>query len=130
VLRRAASALEFAVAAPVFFVLIFGLVEFGRCLMIQHLMTNAARQGCRVAVIEGKATADVNSTVISLLSDQNISGATITVQVNGATADAVTAMPGDRINVSVSIPASTTSWVPAAQYCLGTITGTYSLCRE
>jgi Flp pilus assembly protein TadG len=128
--RGAASALEFAVVAPLFFLLIFGLVEFGRCLMVQHLLTNAARQGCRVAVIEGKTTADVTTTVNNLLSGQGISGATTTVQVNGATADASTAGPGDRIDVYVSIPAATTSWVPKAQFCLGTITGTYALRRE
>jgi Flp pilus assembly protein TadG len=110
--------------------LVLGLVEFGRCLMVQHLLSNAARQGCRVAVIEGKTTADVNSTVTNLLSGQGISGATTTVQVNGATADAYTAGPGDKINVSVSISSSATSWVPQAQYCLGTITGTCSLRRE
>jgi Flp pilus assembly protein TadG len=128
--RRAASALEFAVVAPLFFLLIFGLVEFGRCLMVQHLLTNAARQGCRVAVIEGKTTADVTTTVNNLLSGQGINGATTTVQVNGATADASTAGAGDQINVSVSIPAGATSWVPQAQFCLGTITGTYALRRE
>jgi Flp pilus assembly protein TadG len=128
--RGGASALEFAIVAPLFFLLVFGLVELGRCLMVQHLLTNAARQGCRVAVIEGKTTADVNTTVTNLLSGQGISGATTTVQVNGATADASTAVAGDKINVSVSIPAGSTSWVPNAQYCLGTITGAYTLRRE
>jgi Flp pilus assembly protein TadG len=128
--RRGASALEFAIVAPLFFVLILGIVEFGRCLMVQHLLNNAARYGCRVAIIEGKATADVTSTVNSLLSGQGISGATTTVTVNGNTADASTAVAGDKINVSVSISASSTSWVPQAQYCLGTITGNCALRRE
>jgi Flp pilus assembly protein TadG len=128
--RRGAAALEFAVVAPVFFLLIFGLVEVGRCLMVQHLLTNAARQGCRVAVIEGKTTADVNTAASNLLSGQGISGFTTTVQVNGATADASTANPGDKITVSISVPASTNSWVPGASFCFGTITGSYSLRRE
>jgi Flp pilus assembly protein TadG len=128
--RRAASALEFAVVASLFFVLILGLIELGRCLMVQHLLTNAARQGCRVAVIEGKTMNDVTTVVNNLLNDQGISGATTTVQVNGITADASTAGPADKLSVSVSISANNVSWVPAAQYCFGTITGSYSLRRE
>lgn len=128
--RQGASVLEFAIVAPLFFLLVFGFVELGRCLMVQHLLTNAARQGCRVAVIEGKTTADVNATVTNLLAGQGIRGAATSVQVNGASADASTAGPGDRIDVSVSIPAGVTSWVPQAQFGLGTLTGTYALRRE
>ena len=45
--RRAATAVEFAVVAPVFFLFVLGFIELGRGYMVQHLMTNAARQGCR-----------------------------------------------------------------------------------
>ena len=52
---------------PVFFIFLLGFIELGRGFMIQHLMTNAARQGCRVAVIEGKTTTDVNNAVYAVL---------------------------------------------------------------
>jgi Flp pilus assembly protein TadG len=128
--RRAATATEFAIVAPLFFLLVLGLFELGRGLMIQHLMTNAARQGCRVAVIEGKSTSDVNAAVIAVLGGEGISGDTVSVQVNDAAGNASTAKAGDEISVTVSIPTSTISWVPAAQFLFGTISGKYTLRRE
>jgi Flp pilus assembly protein TadG len=47
--RRGAAAVEFAIVAPVFFLLALGLVEIGRMVMLQQSLTNAAREGCRVA---------------------------------------------------------------------------------
>jgi len=121
---------EFAVIAPVFFVFVLGFIEVGRGFMIQHLMTNAARQGCRVAVIEGKSTADVNNAVYAVLNGQGVSGDTVTVQVNDAAGNASSANVGDEISVTVAIPASSVSWVPASQYLFGSISGKYTLRRE
>lgn len=129
-LRRAATAVEFAVVSTVFFTFLIGFIEVGRGFMIQHLMTNAARQGCRVAVIEGKSTTDVNNAVYAVLNGQGISGDTATVQVNDASANASSANAGDEISVTVSIPVSAFSWVPASQYLFGSISGKYTLRRE
>src|SRR5205823_8867626 len=38
--RRAAAAVEFAVVAPVFFLLVFGMIEYGRMVMVQQVITN------------------------------------------------------------------------------------------
>ena len=116
--------------ASLFFVLVLGLVELGRGIMVQHLMTNAARQGCRVAVIEGKATSNVNAAVLSVLTPQGISGDTVSVQVNDVAANASTANAGDEISVTVSIPTATVCWVPSANFLFGTISGKYTLRRE
>ena len=128
--RRAATAVEFAIVAQVFFLFVLGFIELGRGYMIQHLMSNAARQGCRVAVIEGRSNTDVNNTVYAVLNGQGISGDAVTVQVNDATANAGTAQAYDEVTVIVSIPASSVSWVPCAQYLFGTITGKYTMRRE
>jgi Flp pilus assembly protein TadG len=128
--RRGVSTVEFALIAPIFFLLVLGFIEVGRGLMIQHLMTNAARQGCRVAVIEGKANADVNAAVLAVLSGEGVSGDTVSVQVNDSAANASTANPGDEVTVIVSVPASKISWVPVPQFLLGTISGKYTIRRE
>src|SRR5579884_3784762 len=47
VLRRGATAVEFALVAPVFFMFILGLIELGRGMMVQSLLENAARAGVR-----------------------------------------------------------------------------------
>lgn len=49
--RKGVAAVEFALVAPVFFLLVLGLVEMGRMLMVQQSLTNAAREGCRMAVM-------------------------------------------------------------------------------
>ncbi len=122
--------MEFAIVAPIFFLFILGFIELGRGYMIQHLMSNAARQGCRVAAIEGKTSTDVNNTVYAVLNGEGISGDAVSVQVDDAAADASSANPGDEITVTVSVPVSSVSWVPGAQFLFGTITGKYTLRRE
>ncbi len=128
--RTAATAVEFAIVAPLFFTFILGFIELGRGYMVQHLMTNAARQGCRVAVIEGKTSTDVNNAVYAVLTPQGISGDSVTVQVDDVNGNAGTAQAGDEITVTVSIPSSKVSWVPGAEFLFGTITGKYTLRRE
>ena len=128
--RWAATSTEFSVVAPIFFVFVLGFIELGRGFMIQHLMTNAARQGCRVAVIEGKSNTDVNNAVYTVLNGEGISGDTVTVQVDDVTGNPSSANPGDEISVTVSIPVSAVSWVPKAQFLIGTISGKYTLRRE
>ncbi len=42
--RRGAAAVEFAIVAPVFFLLVFGMIEYGRMVMVQQVITNASRE--------------------------------------------------------------------------------------
>ena len=42
---------EFALMAPVLFLLLFGIVDFGRALFYANEITNAAREGARVAIL-------------------------------------------------------------------------------
>jgi Flp pilus assembly protein TadG len=128
--RRAATAVEFAIVASVFFTFVLGFIEVGRGFMIQHLMTNAARQGCRVPVIDGKTNTDVNNTVYAVVNAEGINGDSVTVQVNDVTANDSMAKAGVEVSVIVSISASSVSWVPGSQYLFGTITGKYTLRRE
>ncbi len=45
--RRGAAAVEFALVAPLFTLLILGAVEVGRALQVQSALDNAVREGCR-----------------------------------------------------------------------------------
>ena len=49
--QKGASAVEFAFIAPLLFVLLFGIVEFGFLLYNQAMITNAAREGARAGII-------------------------------------------------------------------------------
>lgn len=43
--------MEFALVAPLLFLLAFGIVDFGRAMFYQNEITNAAREGARVAIL-------------------------------------------------------------------------------
>jgi Flp pilus assembly protein TadG len=128
--RSGTTTVEFAVVISVFLVFVFGLVEVGRGFMASHLLTNAARVGCRQGILESQTTATITTAVNSLLATQAIQGATTTVQVNGVVADASTANANDDITVIVSAPVSSLTWVPVTNYLNGNISGQYTLRRE
>jgi Flp pilus assembly protein TadG len=110
--RRAAAAVEFAVVAPVFFLLVFGMIEYGRMVMVEQIITNASREGARAAVLDGATTASVTSAVNGYLASGSISGATVTVSPDPPTS----AQYGDPVTVTVSIPFSQVSWLPSPMY--------------
>jgi Flp pilus assembly protein TadG len=48
--ERGASAVEFALVLPLLLLVIAGIVDFGRALFTQVILTNAAREGARAAI--------------------------------------------------------------------------------
>jgi Flp pilus assembly protein TadG len=109
--RRGAAAVEFAIVAPVFFILIFGMIEFGRMVMVQQILTNASREGARKAVLDGSTATDVNTTVRNNLGD-----ASITINDSEIIVDPPnpsTAQYGSPVTVTVTVPFSRVSWLPA-----------------
>lgn len=130
--RRGASLVEFAVVAPVFFMIVLGLIEFGRAAMVNELLTEAARQGCRLGILENTTSAAIKQAAIDYLAGVGISGETAGVVINDAAADSVEAqtMPAyTEITVIVSVPASSVTWVPQ-WFVSGTISAQYTMRRE
>lgn len=129
--RVGAHLVEFAVVVPVFFLFIFGLIEIGRGMMVNSLVTNSARAGCRTGTLPGTTNNDVTAAVSNLLNAQGISGYTTTIQVNGSSSVNVsTAQPQDTITVIVSVSAANTSWLPSLLFVQGTISGRFSMPHE
>jgi Flp pilus assembly protein TadG len=98
---------EFALVAPVFLACIFGILEIGRLVMVQQVLTTASREGARVAILDGSSTADVEAAVNNYLESTSISGATVSSTPNPLS----TAQPGDAITVTVTVPFEDVSWV-------------------
>src|SRR6186713_1829831 len=71
--RRGAAAVEFAIVLPVFVILVFGMIEYGRMVMVQQVITNASREGARSAVLDGATTTSVQSAVTTYLTNAQIS---------------------------------------------------------
>ena len=104
--RRGAAAVEFALILPLFFLLILGMIELGRGLMVQQILTNAAREGARAAIMDGATTAGVKTIVTDYLTNSTISGGTVTVCPNPP-GNAGARQP---VTVTVSVPAVDVLW--------------------
>jgi Flp pilus assembly protein TadG len=112
---------EFAVVAPVFLALVFGMIEFGRVVMVQQLLTNATREGARKGVLQDSTTTDVQNTVVSYLQSASINIA----------ASAVTVSSGDTVTVAVTVPFNQVSWLPTPIFLNGhSLNASASMRRE
>jgi Flp pilus assembly protein TadG len=98
--------------------LVFGAIEFGRAMMVCNTLTTAARLGARIGSLSSSANSNVNTSVVNELTANSLppGSASIAVLVNGTDNDASTAVTGDRIEVTVSIPYASVSWLPAPQF--------------
>jgi Flp pilus assembly pilin Flp len=59
--QRGASAVEFGLVAVVFFVLLLGIIEFGRIFYLWNTVQEVTRRAAREAVVRGFAAADQNA---------------------------------------------------------------------
>ena len=61
--QRGAALLETAITLPLILLVSVAIFEFGRAYQTWQVLTNAAREGARVAVINGTPVADIKSAV-------------------------------------------------------------------
>ncbi|MFK7766945.1 MAG: TadE/TadG family type IV pilus assembly protein [Mariniblastus sp.] len=105
--RRGAAAVELAVVLPIFFLIIFGIVEFGRVMMVMQVVTNAAREGARACAVGDMTVAEVQT-----LCEEYASGAMVpNVQVE-ITPDPVTVNRGDPFEVRVFVNFNEVAFLP------------------
>jgi hypothetical protein len=67
--ERGQSLVEFAMVVPLLLLLVFGVIDFGRLLMNQVTLTNAVREGARLASVggtSGEVTSRVQTTAPGL----------------------------------------------------------------
>ena len=122
--RRGAATVEFALVAPFLLMLLFGILEVGRLVMVQQVLTTGSREGARVATIEASSESDVQTAVANYLASSSISGATVTVTPLEA------AQPGDPITVTVTVPFENVSWVQSPWFFGDTILTANTLMRR
>jgi Flp pilus assembly protein TadG len=111
--RLGAAVTEFAIVAPVFFMMVVGFIEFGRALMVQQVLINASRVGARQAITTGATQTEVTSAVEDYTAALAVPGVNVSVTPSPADAD-----PGDPINVTTSVDFNEVSWM-ASPWFLG-----------
>jgi Flp pilus assembly protein TadG len=90
---------EFALVAPILFLLLFGIVQFGIAFMNNVALTDAVRAGARKAAVSRSAadpTQATKSAVLGAANDLNQSKVSVTV-----TSDWVS---GDNVTVTATYP--------------------------
>lgn len=100
---RGAALLEFGLVVMVFFMFVFGVMDFGRALYTYHFVSNAACEATRYAIVRGATSTDPataseiadyvrsitpsginpnNITVSTIWSPNNAPGSSVRVQVS------------------------------------------------
>src|SRR5579885_1717076 len=138
--RRAAAAVEFAVVAPIMVMIVVGSIELGRSMMVLDLLNNAARLGCRVGVLPCNGNSDITTAVTNALSGTGVQGAAapvIEVLPQGTSkwvspGDAGSAVQGDTVRVTVSVPYKNVSWLGFNWFMSSsaTLTGKIAMTKE
>jgi len=73
------SIVEMALILPVFAIILFGIIEFGRLWMTVNVMSGAAREGARVAAVSGTDFTQARTTALNVMSSGNIAGASVSI---------------------------------------------------
>ena len=86
--RRGAAAVEFALVAIPLCLFVFGILEFGRLILVQHSLTAATREGARLAALNTDVnddddnhltTAEIETAIQSMLVGQGINGINVDI---------------------------------------------------
>ena len=99
--QEGASLVEFSVIAPLFVVLLFGLVEFGMAIYDKGVLTNASREGARFGVVYSnprKTSTDIRNQVQTYLTNAGFTD-TASINVTGAGGNS-----GASLQVTVTYP--------------------------
>lgn len=125
--RRGAAMVETALVLPIFFMVVLGIIEFGRAMMVAQLLTNGAREGARLAVLPGATNAAVETAVLDFL-EASVgvprNKLTVTITVTPATGNPdpgnvlANSSKRDLCDVKVDVPFSDVDYIPG-QYLAG-----------
>lgn len=70
--RRGNMSLEMALLMPMFLFLLFISMEMGRALWVKHVLTEAAAEGARMAILHEPTDAQVSDAVRAILASQGV----------------------------------------------------------
>ena len=70
--RRGTALIETALTLPLMLLVSVGIFEFGRAYQTWQVLTNAAREGARIAVLPGTGDGDISTRIKTYLTDGQI----------------------------------------------------------
>lgn len=102
---RGAAAVEFAIVAPVFFVLMIAAFEFGRLNVIRHTADNAAYEAARHAMVPGATAQEAVDKATSILRTVGTRGARVAI------APPALGPNVEQVTVTVDVPLALNGWI-------------------
>lgn len=111
--RSGAAMLEMAIVLPIFLMLVLGIIEMGRVMMINQMACNACREGARRAVIPGMTDDTVMGIVNGYLDAAGISPTGRSVKLmdsGGSEVSLATIGSHESVTLEVSFPYAENTW--------------------
>jgi Flp pilus assembly protein TadG len=137
--RGGAAMVETALVLPVFFMIVLGIVEFGRAMMVAQLLTNGAREGARLAVMADATNTSVETAVLDFVETSvgvPRGNVTVTITVTAAAGNPdpannlANANKRDLCNVLVSVPFADVDYLPGEYLADRNLIGQCAMRRE
>ena len=104
--RSGAALSEFAIVAPLLFLLFFAAFEFCRVAMIRHTAENAVYEGCRLGLLPGATRGEVEAEARRVMGTLGVTNVSVTVSPSTITSDT------QDVTVQVEVPLDKNSFVP------------------
>ena len=127
--RRGAALVEAALVLPIFFMVVLGIIEFGRAMMVGQMVTNAAREAARQAILDGATNAEVEDFIYTFLEESldlaraDCPAPTIEIEPapgNDTVGNEVgNAQTKDLIRIIVEVPFNEVTWLTPTKYLDG-----------
>ncbi len=95
VAQRGQGIVEIALVLPVFLLLVLGTIDLGRAVYTHTVLSNAVRDGCRVAIIDTNTTSQIIQKVVQSAVGVNLPPSNVTVSG--------TRTPGSTVTVSAFV---------------------------
>lgn len=73
--ERGSELIEFAIVLPILLLILAGIFDFGMMFRTFEVVTNAAREGARVGVLEGYQPEDIEDRVDAYMAASGVTGA-------------------------------------------------------
>ncbi len=122
--RNGVAAVEFAMTAPLLFMLLYAALELGHANMAFNSIEAACYEGARVGIVPGAKAIECQQAAERLLGVARIRGASVTV----TPASLTTTTPS--VQVRISVPYASTAIIPATFTRFLTINRQCELVRE
>jgi Flp pilus assembly protein TadG len=122
--RNGTAAVEFAIVAPILFLILIAVLEFWRLNTIRYVAHQAAYQASRAGVIPGVDAASLQQTALNVMAAIGTSGTIVDID------PPVIEDTTEEITVTVRVPLADNAWFTPQFFNQPEITGRSTLQRE